>query len=1246
MSSKQTHRARRAIVAIAGVAAAAAAARTASGQIDTNPPLQNVMLLVDTSGSMEYASDGSNVTCDQVDASLPNEPKGAPTKSRWTQVVEVLTGDVQNYSCYTQDRRSNAFREEYKLANVNSYDHNYHVPYHRILSATGCTVGAGVADANPFLWGTTPFKYHLWNDASKTCTTFQQAETGLLDAYRDRVRFGLMTFDTSVDAGTGLSGLTSADSTTGQAGTWSYFLDWRTSSDCNANASCAKGRPAGCAANSPMEVGARNAAAPPWEGRMVPFGSPVADVAAVRTSNQHIQQVLTAVRPFGATPINGLLSDARDFFRADGDADYVNGQTCDTRTGIGCFGPKHDAFVAEGCRKNFIILLTDGEPNLDLRPYCEGTSNGLDGVCPYKDKSFEIVKDLAHPTDGRNPIKTYVIGFAVSSVDTGQPLPIDCTQISSKGANGAGDTFDPKNLCGPSMDPRLSACCTLAKVAFYGESTNAYFATNATELRTAMAAILRSIDAKVSTRTMPVFGSASNETFGGAFSFYSSFRADSADVWSGVLERQRTKCVPETAGQATVITAKDLPIDANQGDSFSDNINAADGSHPRQFYTVIADADAAGLRGSDRSIRPSISASNPDGIGIATGTLVSGTATDFFAPKIPATAMRVTKSSCTDKPLPATDDDCARLFMKWEIATDNAPYQKRTVAFGAIYHSTPVLVGAPNEFLRDESYTQFTVEQAKRPPVLYTSTTDGQLHAFKVDKSPADKDDTFTIDKKVNNELWAFFPPAALPRIAAQYPSSEQVILDGAPVVKNVVFSRNDAEAKNGGAVAKWRTVLVSGFGGGGPGYFAVDITNPVPKTGDAKTGPKMLWQLTTDDTGQRLFGKRSGTPAIAMLFFSVSGEAPQEYAVAILPGGESDGPTTGACPQLGTSDLVDPARPPRKQVRCWANDAARSLTVVRLDTGEVVRSFRGESDGPASVLARSRDSQNRFTPVNAPISGQPVIFPATTGAVADRAFVGDRDGMLWRVDLSSQDPRQWTMKLFFDAYTGPAFDAGQPISTPPVLSVDRVGNVTVAFSTGDQETFLATTGMQNFLWSLLEQSGASPAFQSKVLWSKTLTDGERVSGPMSLFSSTLFYTTFTPPPINADKKCTNGQSKLCGVHYMQRAAEEGQGGAPGIPPLNKDNPTEPCMQFGESIIFGAGITQKPTCNAEATFDDPYLGFGHTGLININPGRFQLVVQTGPGGASQTGGQINTRTIELTAPMTTTRIDSWASVIE
>jgi type IV pilus assembly protein PilY1 len=407
-----------------------------------------------------------------------------------------------------------------------------------------------------------------------------------------------------------------------------------------------------------------------------------------------------------------------------------------------------------------------------------------------------------------------------------------------------------------------------------------------------------------------------------------------------------------------------------------------------------------------------------------------------------------------------------------------------------------------------------------------------------------------------------------------------------------------------------------------------------------------MLWQITTDDQGNRLFGKRGGTPAIATLFFGTGGVDPKEVAVAILPGGDSDAPLTGQCDQLGTNDLVDSTTPIRTKVRCWANDPARSLTVVRLDTGEIVRSFRGQLDGPASVLPRSRDGFNKYTVLNAPVSGQPVPFPSMGGEVSDRAFVGDRDGTLWRADFSSPNPLEWKMQVFFDGYTGQAYNDGQSIATAPILSVDKIGNVTVAFSTGDQETFQGTSGMKNYLWSLVERpTGSPPIFKSEAQWSLFLSDGERVSGPMSLFNSTLFYTTHKPAAFGGINNCSAGESRICGVDYLLPMGAAGKGGAAGKPLLN--TVADPCITLGESIILGPTVTQTPTCNDEVQYNDLYLGMGtHSVLANVTPGKFQLAVQTGSKGDKAAGSQVNAKTIDLPTPPMTTRIDSWAAVVE
>src|SRR4029079_19238813 len=126
--------------------------------------------------------------------------------------------------------------------------------------------------SNPYEYPTGAIAYRPYNAGSQSISLnstchYGQWRDGLLDAYEGLVRFGLMTFDTSPDAGTGISSAGMADYQTGRDGTWSYYLD--------ASGACRNPGPGGRCMGAPWncgtlyanEVGARNAAAPPWEGR-------------------------------------------------------------------------------------------------------------------------------------------------------------------------------------------------------------------------------------------------------------------------------------------------------------------------------------------------------------------------------------------------------------------------------------------------------------------------------------------------------------------------------------------------------------------------------------------------------------------------------------------------------------------------------------------------------------------------------------------------------------------------------------------------------------------------------------------------------------------------------------------------------------------------------------------------------------------------------------------------------------------
>lgn len=871
----------RALPAFSLALGALALAAPAAAQSDLSPPLPDALLLVDTSGSMEY-----KVGSDSFPACYP-DGSGTSERSRWIDLVEVLTGTIQNYRCETIDRTSAAFRDgEYgfsgPLSNVvPPYDYLYTNPYHRPLSGN-CAIGPGTLPSNIWQFPDNALKAHVYNAPSIACSTeFTQAPDGILDSFQYQIRFGLMTFDPLVNAGTGYdaSGWNHA---TGIAGTWSYIVG-----------GASQGRPIGCNAPQDFEVGARNAAAPPWEGRMVPFGDPSAGSSEYLTKRAQIKKILLATRPYGPTPIAGLLKDASDFMTADHSKDPLNPSKD--------FGPYNDPYVIDsavkgGCRKRFIILLSDGQPNMDLRPDCSDGGDELD--CPFK-KPEDIALALRSVDQ---PIETRVIGFALSQFDVKGRGRVTCNLL-------ADSDFDPKQpsgLCNSTdadhlNNTALQACCALNRIAVAGgsgSSPRALFADNREDLRQKLSQILNEMS-PVTTRSPPAIGGAAVGSAG--FRFFPSVEPTSNGMWAGALRRQRFQCEKGVA--------KAIEPDANSQDYFDRNVNA---NPSQRYFSSIRAGSGSDAVYSGRTIRPLYKKTSvDDGAGEYGGSRYIAQRESFVS-ATSAAMIDVDDSTCLNPSLKA--EACRDRYMKWLVGLPNGTNNSRCTSdnsvcylFGDILHSTPRVVGPPADFVRDESYQRFASDPKykKRPMVLYTSTNDGFLHAFKVAPTDPEESNKVTGPGTGNNELWAFIPPAILPHLRKQYPGAHQTLLDGVPIVKDVVAtpvptdtndlssvrfqrSRQDAQKSDG----DWRTVLLQSFGTQSPaggGYFAMDVTEPELDAGqlnNERRGPRFLWQLTTDAAGRALFG-RGADPAIATLFFDpTDGDNPQQIAVAVLPGG------------------------------------------------------------------------------------------------------------------------------------------------------------------------------------------------------------------------------------------------------------------------------------------------------------------------------------------------------------------------
>ncbi len=1396
----------------------------------TNQPLPNVLLLVDSSGSMERMSDNSLPSANPANKCSPGV---ASVPNRWGMLLQALTGNLQPYfSCDEIQRTTSSFKNEFRIgntaapgANNQAYDADYFLPYHRPLTGDtaldacalapytlpGASNGQGVgssglgtvtapyADASSFppdalkafreaylraQYGSGALGSPLSPISANTCS-FDQANDGQLDAARDYIRFGLMMFDNDPSAGTGVIGNVqplggAADTANPFAGQWSYV---KSSSNPLA---LGIGRPASCATTSPFDVGARHWAAPPWEGRMVKFPTPDATLYDLADTNEQIQKVLLGTRPYGATPIDGMMEDARDYLWYN---DYGP---------LGSKAGYADPYVNATCRDQYIILLTDGAPNLDLRPACTDAGSPA-GLCPYPNKAAQVADQLATAASANQRVKTFVIGFSVNGAGSttfandGFPAPAfsypnnNCkawfNSVTSSGANlGNMHSICSTPATAPPEGSTADACCKLSEIAWFGSApshdTPPFFAETQADLVLSFGRVLGGISKSATTRTLPGYSPAVSVAGAGLTGdFIASFIPNAQKVWSGEIDRTRSICVGATpTPQAQSIAA---------GDSFAANTAAQAAAGKRLFVSVkgLSSSAVAPFSGvavdSARSIRPWTNAADGIVAADAVGTQVVGLDTAIAASIGDwAAALSIDDKTCkrsrdiSGNTIPSlTATECRDVIWGFTTAT-KAPiteqgYTKFNVrcgggassasgfcsfsssigcsvggpscqslggqagevcvpecsALGAIYRSSPTLVGPPNDLLRDDAYRAFSEQRKSRRPAMFVATTDGVLHAF---KSLATSNPAFD-NIPTEHELWAFIPPAVLPRLASNYPTGQQILLDGTPAVKDIVWDRALGPER-----AFYHTTLVSGMGAGGGGYYALSVTdsdcqgsssntisnavNGCLPSGSISTstsltnlasagtkGPQFLWQLTDvqaaagGETAKplrksrdgkdyvALFGKESGNAAVATLLMNPNdGNGARQIGVAILPGG-IDGPPVkgqycdraifgGSSGSFGAAyDVSDSVLPkaPRHQVRQWAGAVpadcktapvpGRNVTIVRADTGEILRVFgRPNSDIPKRI-----SDANKVTdaPFDSPVIGTPAVYPNGVGVVTQKIFVGDADGTLWRIDVSSPDPTKWSVALFQDLIPAAAGGAAsQPIQGQPVITQDPFGGLVISASTGDQENLIASNET-NYLFSIQETKAvdATTLGRAQVRWFQPFLNAERVTGPMTVFDRTLYFATFKPV-VPAAGTCSNGGTALLwGMDYYNPpgAPGAGVGGLPRWCPTNSVDPisgacTAALLPFEDpsvlnatlkgAIIPGVTIRASQSCASFSSFgNDPVI----TGMSATT---FSLFFgATTANGSSPTGSPVAARPMSPLVrplPRTAASIDSWALVVD
>jgi len=154
-------------------------------------------------------------------------------------------------------------------------------------------------------------------------------------------------------------------------------------------------------------------------------------------------------------------------------------------------------------------------------------------------------------------------------------------------------------------------------------------------------------------------------------------------------------------------------------------------------------------------------------------------------------------------------------------------------ALGDIYHSQPVVVGPPNNFMYfsdyglgpANDYLTYHSKQKYRRRVILAGANDGQLHAFDggfYDRDASNYDNRH--DLGTGKEMFAWVPEVVTGRLHRMTYGTEHLYsVDGLISVADV-FIDHDGDSNK-----EWRTVALSTMRRGGRGVLALDITTPDP---------------------------------------------------------------------------------------------------------------------------------------------------------------------------------------------------------------------------------------------------------------------------------------------------------------------------------------------------------------------------------------------------------------------------------
>jgi len=627
----------------------------------------------------------------------------------------------------------------------------------------------------------------------------------------------------------------------------------------------------------------------------------------------------------------------------------------------------NDPYFYYGCRKNSVILVTDGGqttgiPLNKLQVLDSSDRNLQSDLAQVITTQTKYVDAFVHPNNWQTtkknasgswaPTKVYLIGFGLGT--------------TPKGA----DTYAVDML------EAMAAASDLPDDYVKGDLTEPLYANDEQGLVTKLNFVMNKIMEGTYARSAPAI----NSTFTGASAGY--FDVVATDyLWEGHLVfADVSKAFAMQSGSTTVSVSIDAATWLNSRNADTRKILTAD----RNPWVRVDFTKANASRLFPYLVEGNMFDQNGD------GTLNSTDAEiliDFIRGKAGATFVDQDKTVRT-----------------WKL--------------GAIYHSTPASIGTPpSEALQgDTAYHEYVAEKARTPEIVYVGALDGMLHGFYFSKYLMNGStivDTLVEDGHTLDEAFAYIPHYILPRLYTMRLTEQDIYVDGDPdigvmrvnwdVDKQGPYPDASSAHKYCSTEGKWcwQTILFGGLRDGGTTYYSLNISNIGNTLATAADGVKVRWEYGDGDTlGQvdPFLGNTWSLPFVEEVLWQPEDADTMDTKLILAFGG---GKTRDSKSYEGSWLYILDADAGTKISRLLVPSVNQKCD---LKPGDLLTE---ENYGNSCDVAHQANYNQ--------VPGDALLLDVNYDEFPDFIYFGDIEGRVWKAVIHDPDPAKWGLCLFFD---------------------------------------------------------------------------------------------------------------------------------------------------------------------------------------------------------------------------------------